>query len=107
MARPALFRPVIFVPTATGLVLGSLVMLDRPSPPPAPQPVPPAAVKPIVLPDPEPSPPITATDFRGFQGFQAKPSQPPPQPQPADPDPPTSDRYDLTVRLEKGDTIDK
>ncbi|CAN5617157.1 hypothetical protein BH10PSE6_BH10PSE6_17190 [soil metagenome] len=105
MALLALFRPVIFATTAIGLTLVVLVALHHQVAPPAPKPDSKAAAKPIVLPAPELAPPITAADFRGFQGFQAKSSQP--QPQPADPEPPASDRYDLTLRLEKGDTIDK
>jgi murein DD-endopeptidase MepM/ murein hydrolase activator NlpD len=105
MALLALFRPVLFATTAIGLTLVSLVVLHRQNPPPAPPPAPQVAAKPIALPDPEPAPPITVADFKGFQGFQGKPGQPPPQP--ADPEPPAGDRYDLTLRLEKGDTIDK
>ncbi|MBN9086235.1 MAG: peptidoglycan DD-metalloendopeptidase family protein [Reyranella sp.] len=65
------------------------------------------------LPDPDPAPPVSAADFRGgldpadFKGFQS--AQPPTQQaQPSsDPEPPAPDRYELTLRLEKGDTIDK
>lgn len=106
MALLALFRPVLLGTAAIGLGLGILVVLNRPDPrTPPPRPAPKIAAPPIALPDPEPAPPITPADFQGFQGFQGKPGQP--RPQPAEPEPPASDRYDLTLRLEKGDTIDK
>src|SRR5215203_181378 len=75
----ALLRPVLFATTTIGLTLGILVVLHHQNSPPAPK----VAAKPIVLPDPELSPPINAADFQGFQGFQSKPSQP----QPPDPEP--------------------
>src|SRR6185369_3410129 len=51
----------------------------------------------------EPAPPVGAADFQsGFGGFGMRPGA-----TPTEPDPPASDRYELTLRLEKGDTIDK
>ena len=88
MALLALFRPVLFATTAIGLMLGVLVVLNHQNPPQVPQPATQVTAKTVVLPEPEPSPPITAADFQGFQGFQAKPAQP--QPQPADPEPPAA-----------------
>jgi len=127
-ALHVLFRPVLFIiaaigfaTTAVGVALGTLVLLHHASVPrgPASAPHGPASAPrgpaaglagpPIVLRDPDPVPPITAADFRGFQGFQAKPgpSQAETSAQQADTEPAASDRYDLTLRLQKGDTIDK
>ncbi|MBM3650486.1 MAG: M23 family metallopeptidase, partial [Alphaproteobacteria bacterium] len=50
-------------------------------------------------PDLEPAPPITNSDFAGFQ---LKPGQPA-----AEPEPVASDVYELTLQLERGDTIEK
>jgi murein DD-endopeptidase MepM/ murein hydrolase activator NlpD len=66
------------------------------------------------FPDPDPAPPVSPADFKGgglnagdFKGFQTAPP-PAEQAQPqGDPEPPVPDRYELTLRLEKGDTIDK
>ncbi len=66
-------------------------------PPPPPQAA--AALPPIVLADPEPAPPLSAADFKGF-GMK-------PPDQAADAEPPASDRYELTLRLERGDTVEK
>jgi murein DD-endopeptidase MepM/ murein hydrolase activator NlpD len=103
-----LFRPVLFAIGASGLALGALLLTHRNSPPP------PAIVAETALPDPDPAPPVSAADFKSgltpgdFNGFQS--AQPPAQQQaqqPSDPEPPAPDRYELTLRLEKGDTIDK
>ena len=104
----ALFRPVLFVATAIGLTLVVLVAAPSADPSPsAPQPARKVA-------DQRRSSPArsgaVAPDHRG--GFPrasraSRPSPPRRQHQPADPEPPASDRYDLTLRLEKGDTIDK
>ncbi|MBS0523151.1 MAG: peptidoglycan DD-metalloendopeptidase family protein [Proteobacteria bacterium] len=104
-----LFRPVVFTIGAIGLTLGALVLLHKGSPPPAPAIL--AAETPVVLPDPAPPPPaVTDADFKSFtandfSGFQATPPRQPQQP--ADSEPPAPDRYQLTLRLEKGDTIEK
>ncbi|MDP2373034.1 M23 family metallopeptidase [Reyranella sp.] len=48
-----------------------------------------------------PPPPLSLDEFKGFQMKE-------PEPEPAaDPEPPASDRYELTLRLERGDTIEK
>ena len=100
----ALFRPVLFAIGTIALALGGLVLTHRSNPEiaalPAPPPASPAApIPPIVLADPEPAPPIS---FAELQGFQMKPPEPA-----AEPEPPASDRYELTLRLERGDTIEK
>jgi len=114
-----LFRPVVFTTCAIGLTLGALLLLHRGGPSPGPDPAPQVAETPVILPDPAPPPPpVTEADLKSFnaddfKGFQA--GQPPgqangqagPQPQSADSEPPAPDRYQLTLRLEKGDTIEK
>jgi murein DD-endopeptidase MepM/ murein hydrolase activator NlpD len=101
----ALFRPVLFAIGAIALALGGLVLTHRQipetaaPPQPAPTAVAPKSPPPIVLTDPEPAPPISAAEF---QGFRMKPPEPA-----AEPEPPASDRYELTLRLERGDTIEK
>lgn len=114
-AALTLFRPVLFAAGAISVTLGALVLMPRaPSPPDAPPaaaPGPQAATagpRPRVpaerqaqlgLPDPLAPPPVTTADFRGFQMKPPDPS--------ADSEPPASDRYELTLRLEQGDTIEK
>jgi murein DD-endopeptidase MepM/ murein hydrolase activator NlpD len=110
-----LFRPVLFAIGASGLAMVGLVLSHRANPDiPKPAPVaavqetpkaPVASLPPIVLVDSEPAPPITAADFKApldFKGFQMKP-----QDAPAEPEPPSNEPYELTLRLEKGDTIEK
>lgn len=103
----ALFRPVLFAIGISGLAMGALLVSRHASRnvaallPPA-EPSPPAAV---VLAEPEPAPPPSAAEFKGpadFKGFQMKPQE-----AAAEPESPASDRYDLTLRLEKGDTVEK
>jgi len=115
-AKTALFvllRPVVFAVGAIGLTLGALVLLHKGSPPP-PVPVQ-VAETPVILPDPDPAPAVTDADFKSFgsndfKGFQAgpppgQPGQPPQQAQQsADSGPPAPDRYQLPLRLEKGDS---
>lgn len=126
----ALFRPVLFAVGIVGLALGGLVLTHRSNPeiaalPPPPQPpaaepgaAEPAAPAPaeppmpaaIVLADFEPAPPVSPADFKPLSpnlgedlgGFSMKPPEPA-----GEPEPPASDRYELTLRLEKGDTIEK
>jgi murein DD-endopeptidase MepM/ murein hydrolase activator NlpD len=106
----ALFRPVLFAIGAIVLALGGLVLTHRSNPeiaavptaPPQPAPSapsPPVAPPPVVLADPEPAPPVSSAELKGFQ---MKPAD-----QIAEPEPPASDRYELTLRLERGDTIEK
>jgi murein DD-endopeptidase MepM/ murein hydrolase activator NlpD len=113
MAAFVLLRPLFFAIGAIGLTLGLLVLMQQPgeqaapqvakspAPLPTPQSTPQARVVPPnpVLPAPDPAPPIAASDF---QGFGMKPGA-----TPGEPEPPASDRYELTLRLEKGDTIEK
>jgi murein DD-endopeptidase MepM/ murein hydrolase activator NlpD len=113
MAAFVLLRPLLFAIGAIGLTLGLLVLMQQPgeqaspqvakspAPLPTPQSTPQARVVPPnpVLPAPDPAPPIAASDF---QGFGMKPGA-----TPGEPEPPASDRYELTLRLEKGDTIEK
>jgi murein DD-endopeptidase MepM/ murein hydrolase activator NlpD len=91
-AASGLFRPVLFAVAAIGLTLAGAVLVHRPQQ--VATAVSPAAS--VKLPDPEPMPPLTSADF---QGFQLKPQDPQ-----ADA---ASDRYDLTLRLERGDTVEK
>jgi murein DD-endopeptidase MepM/ murein hydrolase activator NlpD len=100
----ALFRPVLFAVGAIAFAAGGLLLIHHPQPdiavPPqsaqAPKAAPPPA--PLVLPDPGP-PPLTSSEL---QGFQMKPAGPA-----AEPEAPASDRYELTLRLERGDTVEK
>ena len=102
-----LFRPVLFAIGAIVLALAGLVLTHRSEPgivasaAPAPtaKPAEAAVLPPIVLADPEPAPPLTSAEL---QGFQMKPPEPA-----AAPEPPTNEPYDLTLRLERGDTIEK
>lgn len=105
-----LFRPVLFAVGVIGLALGALVLTHRSNPEivalPAAKPNPPLAPPkvtnpqmPVVLPDLEPAPPIKPADFAGFR---AKPPDPA-----TEPEPPASDVYELTLRLERGDTVEK
>jgi murein DD-endopeptidase MepM/ murein hydrolase activator NlpD len=115
----ALFRPVLFAVGVIGLALGGLVLSHRSNPeiaalekqPPAPAPgQKPAAPPPaIALADPDPPPPFTNAELKGaglkmgeLKGFQMKPPE-----QIPDPEPPASDLYELTLRLERGDTVEK
>jgi murein DD-endopeptidase MepM/ murein hydrolase activator NlpD len=99
MAAPVLLRPILFAIGAIGLTLGLLVLLHRPGSQVAETPAAPPTAPPVVLAEPDPAPPISAADF---QGFQMKPGT-----QQADAEPPASDRYELALRLEKGDTVEK
>ena len=125
-----LFRPVLFAIGAIGLAMAGLILSHRSNPeiaalppsasgpagpivPAAPGAAPPANVgsEPVILADSEPAPPPTAADFGrtvppvDFRGFQMKP--PGPAAAAAEAEPPASDIYDLTLRLEKGDTVEK
>ncbi len=105
----ALFRPALFACAAIGLTIGLLLVLPhgRPMVATAPSPQSPAlaAAEAVTLSDPDPAPQVTARDFHGFQmkpGETKADGQ-----QQAEVEPPASDRYELTLRLEKGDTIEK
>lgn len=108
----ALFRPVLFAVGVIALALGGLVFTHRSNPEIAglerQVPAPPAA-GPIVLVDSEPAPPLTAAELKGsaFQGLELKGFQMKPPDPAAEPEPPASDRYELTLRLERGDTVEK
>src|SRR5205085_7320722 len=102
----ALFRPVLFAIGAVALALGGLVLSHRSNPELAslpelgPKPAAPADPSAMVLADPGPPPPLTSADL---QGFQMKPAEQ----TAAEPEPPASERYELTLRLERGDTVEK
>jgi murein DD-endopeptidase MepM/ murein hydrolase activator NlpD len=117
-----LFRPVLFAIGVIGLAMGGLVLSHRSNPeiasvppnttaaPPALAPAPAAAAPPapMILADSQPAPPVTAADYTkaaplDLRGFQMKPAETPT----ADAEPPASDIYELTLRLEKGDTVEK
>ena len=110
----ALFRPVLFAVGVIALALGGLVLTHRSNPEiagperrlPAP---PPGPLAPIVLVDSEPAPPLTTAELKGsaFQGLELKGFQMKPPDPAAEPEPPASDRYELTLRLERGDTVEK
>jgi murein DD-endopeptidase MepM/ murein hydrolase activator NlpD len=104
----ALFRPVLFAVGAIALVVGGLVITHRFAGQPqrpfpsattrqtqASAPPPPA----VTLPEPRPAPAIGSTDLKGFQ---LKPPDQTPEPEP-----PGSDLYGLTLRLERGDSVEK
>ena len=105
-----LFRPVLFAFAAVGVAIGLLVALHRGDPGVAtvllPQPAEVVNATPVPLAEPEPAPQITARDFQGFQPGGTDPSSTSPPVQQADAEP-VSDRYELTLRLEKDDTIEK
>lgn len=111
-----LFRPVLFAVCVIALALGGLLLAHRSSPqiagherqPPA---APAAPLPTIALAEPEPVPPVSFAEFKGFGdlkggkdlgGFQMKPPSPA-----AEPEPPANDLYELTLRLERGDTVEK
>ena len=94
-AALTLFRPVLFASAAIGATVGLLMLVHRA---PETQPAPAPAEAAIVLPETAPPPPLTAAEF---QGFQMKPSSS------AEAEPAASDRYELSLRLEPGDTIEK
>ena len=101
-----LFRPVLVAFAAIGLTIGLLFAFPHVDPrvatPPIPQLPAVAGGAPVTLPTPDLAPPISALDF---EGFQMRPREQPPQQ--AEAEPPASDRYELTLRLEKDDTIEK
>lgn len=95
-----LFRPFLFAFGAIALTLGALILMHRASPTPtaslpSPTNAPPAE---IALNDPPPPPPLTSAELKGFQ---LKPGAS------AEGEAPAPDRYELTLRLEKSDTIEK
>jgi murein DD-endopeptidase MepM/ murein hydrolase activator NlpD len=122
-----LFRPVLFAIGVIGLAMGGLILSHRsnpdiaslpPKPPaipstpapaaPGPAGPPQAAPAPVILADSQPAPAVTAADFGksaplDLRGFQMRPPDAPT----ADAEPPASDIYELTLRLEKGDTVEK
>ena len=86
----ALFWPVLLAIAAVSTALALLVLSEGPKPVQLAEAPPPIQV---VLPDPEEPPPIRPQDF---QTAQTEPAEPP-----------ASDRYELALRLERGDTITK
>jgi murein DD-endopeptidase MepM/ murein hydrolase activator NlpD len=101
-ALTVLFLPFLFASGTIAFALGAMIVLHK-FPPRSTAPLTTAAV---VLPDPDPDPPpISSTEFEGFKmkppADQARASAQP------EPEPPPPDRYELTLRLEKGDTIEK
>ena len=120
----ALFRPVLFSVTVIALALGGLVLTHRSNPEIAalkkdrsPDSTAPSPSSTLVLPEPEAVPPVGMAEFRGFgdlkgfgdikgigdlKGFQMKKPDPA-----AEPEAPASDLYELTLRLERGDTVEK
>jgi murein DD-endopeptidase MepM/ murein hydrolase activator NlpD len=109
----ALFRPVLLAVGVIALALGGLVLSHRSNPEIAglerQVPAPAATPAPIVLVDSEPAPPLTSAELKGsaFQGLELKGFQMKPPDPAAEPEPPASDRYELTLRLERGDTVEK
>jgi murein DD-endopeptidase MepM/ murein hydrolase activator NlpD len=101
----ALVRPVLFPVGTIILAVGGLLIAHRATPPvefprSAPSTAKSAApAPPLTLAEAEPPPPITSADLKGFQ-------MKPPEPA-SEPEPPGSDRYELTLRLERGDTVEK
>lgn len=85
------------------LALGGLLVTQRPIPDveTAQAEPPPLVLANLTLADIEltPPPPLSRDEFKGFQMKQPDPA--------ADPEPPASDRYELTLRLERGDTVEK
>ena len=96
-----LFRPIFFAVGAIGATVGAVIVIHHQAETQIAAVTAPAALalSSIALPDPEPAPPITTADFKGFDLKSAD--------QQADAEPPASDRYELTLRLERGDTVEK
>ncbi|MBV8408963.1 MAG: peptidoglycan DD-metalloendopeptidase family protein [Alphaproteobacteria bacterium] len=115
------FRSVLFVLGTLGLAVGGLTLDHRlpslQSPPVSTgRSIAPGAD--LNLPKPDLPPPVGAGDLKGgdpkavngdanlkagdLKGFQLKPPDPA-----AEPEPPASDLYTLTLRLERGDTVEK
>lgn len=95
------------------LALGGLLITQRPIPDieTAQAEPPPLVLANLALADIElsPPPPLTSAEFKSstfqpieLKGFQMKPPDPAAEPEPA-----ASDRYELTLRLERGDTVEK
>ncbi|MDP3163546.1 MAG: peptidoglycan DD-metalloendopeptidase family protein [Reyranella sp.] len=105
---------------ATGLIagtlflaLGGLLITQRPIPDVATAQAepPPLVLANLTLADIEliPPPPLTSAEFTSstFQGVELKGFQMKPPDPAAEAEPPASDRYELTLRLERGDTVEK
>src|SRR6185437_6627229 len=83
-----LFRPALFSITVIGGTLGAAILMHgRPGPDVATA-APATPDSAIVLPEPEPPPPLADSDFKGFQ-LKSPDAQ-------TDAEPAVSDRYDLT-----------
>ena len=72
-----------------------------------PVPAPAAPPAPIVLAEPEPAPPIAPSDFKALVGGSQRLLDEAAGAATASPSRRRSDRYELTLRLEKGDTVEK
>ena len=94
LLRPALFSIAVI----GGTVGAALLMHGRPGPDIAVA-APATPDSAIALPEPDLPPPLADSDFKGFQ--------PSPSDAQGDTEPAASDRYDLTLRLERGDTVEK
>ncbi len=119
-AKSTAFGVIWPVLGATGLIagtlflaLGGLLITQRPIPDieTAQAEPPPLVLANLTLADIEliPPPPLTSAEFKSstlqgieLKGFQMKPPDPA-----AESEPPASDRYELTLRLERGDTVEK
>jgi len=88
------FWPVLFALAAIGLSVGGLLFLSAPIPPKAAK----QAQPELAIAGIEPPPPPIARDFQ---------SPTAPAPETPDAEAPTSDRYELALQLEQGDTIEK
>jgi murein DD-endopeptidase MepM/ murein hydrolase activator NlpD len=93
-AVSALFWPVLFALVAVSLSVGGLLFLSAPAPPKAAKQGQPE----LAIAEIEPPPSPTARDFQ---------QSAPPAAETPDAEAPTSDRYDLALQLERGDTIEK
>ena len=101
----AVFWPVLAAVTLIAgtlvLALGGLAITQRPLPDVAVSPAepPPFVLANLAFADVElvPPPPLSLEEFKGFQMREEE----------RPPEPPSNDPYELTLRLERGDTVEK